>query len=140
METGGRPSSRGLATVRVLMVAAAMILATHSCLPFGHPSSPTICGKVIGGANLPFITDASSGDRTVDWKIDEFWVRLTDSCDEGVAVQVQPPDAASIGKQVPATDGKPVAIYLKANQHDFALLLHRHNGTRNTVRFKIRDA
>jgi hypothetical protein len=122
--------------VRVLLVAAAVILAARGC--FGHPWPPTICGKVIGGANQPFMIDATSGDRSESGAaVAEFWVRLTDSCDEGVAIQVQPPDAATISKQVMATDGKPVAIHLRADQHDFVLLLHRHNGTRNTVRFRI---
>jgi hypothetical protein len=135
--------------MKILLVAAAAVLAYRGCL--GVPPSPTaICGKEIGGAMIPVVIDATSGDRTENMAGnpgDEFWVRLTDSCSEGVAVHVQPPDAATFGKQVTAkggwpvevlaTDGKPVAIYIRANQRDFALLLHRHDGTRNTVRFRI---
>lgn len=130
--------------MRLLILVAAAILTSRGCI--GHPAPTMICGETISGEMIPVIYDATSGDRTVDESGpgsgpgDEFWVRLTGSCGEGVIFQVEPPDAASIVRQVSATDGKPVAINLRANQHDFALLIHRPNGTRNTVRFRIGDA
>jgi hypothetical protein len=122
--------------------AAVATLLSYTSTCHSHITAPDVCGKSLGtGAQVPVVHDATSGDRTVTLRSvgDEFWLRLTDSCSNGVTLRAQPPDAATLIKQIPASDGKPVVVELRANQPDFALLLSRPNGAHSTVRITLQS-
>lgn len=126
--------------MRVVILAAVVAALSSSPTCQSHITAPDVCGKSLGtGAQVPVGHDATSGDRTVTLRSvgDEFWLRLTDSCSNGVTLRAQPPGAATLIKQIPASDGKPVVVELQANQPDFALLLSRGNGAHNTVRITL---
>jgi hypothetical protein len=133
---------------RRIVVAGLLILATTAALPGcaslrNGPTPLLICGgNLAGGVATPVVTDVLSGDQTImRWSVDDaIFLRLTDSCDQGVSLDFDPRQAATVARSVAAKDGKPVAIEIQAHQRDFAIRLARGDGSRSTVTMKLSAA
>lgn len=133
---------------RRVVVAGLLILATTAALPGcaslrNGPAPLLICGgNLAGGVATPVVTDVLSGDQTITrWSVDDaIFLRLTDSCDQGVSLVFDPPQSATVTRSVAARDGKPVAIEIRARQRDFAIRLVRGDGSRTAVTMKLSPA
>jgi hypothetical protein len=121
-----------------------MAVALGACA--SSPSSSgvppwVVCGTtVLAGAAAPDITDVSAPGHT--FSVDSTTVGgidllLTRDCAHGVAVSIQPADAAGITRSAAASDGAMAAVTIDPRQSQFVVTLIYARGGESKIRVDL---
>jgi hypothetical protein len=133
-------SHRLLTLLAAIVALPAAALTGCSSVTSSSGAPPTvICGKTIWKAAAgASVQDVSHGGSVTYVSAGDYvFLRVSRSCTTGVAVTIDPSDAAQILTTAPSKDGRAAAVVIAPHQHKFTVDLTSPGGPSYIVRVNV---